>query len=288
LAVAGEGTSEAAINLVRAHIDLGLRPVSAEVIRSVLDQAAALAPDDDRVWLGRANLAICTGAYDEAGRWIDACLGRRPDDAPVWRARLDWAVASHRVPEATEALKHLPAGSQTQAQILRLATWLASGRGDLAAEQRALESLMASDPEDLTVVDRLVELAARQGRTARVAELRRQRAKIERLRARYLKLHRRNQPRRDAAEMSRLAERLGRRFEARAFAAVAIARTPDDPDLRRRLALRDQRGRAGPAEPGLEAVGLSPVEADRQEARGSGSSAGATSSPDHPVRPRID
>jgi predicted Zn-dependent protease len=293
---AGEGASEAAINLVRAHIDLRLRPVSVDVIRSILDRAVALAPDDDRVWLGRANLAIRTGAYDEAGRWIDACLNRRPDDIPVWRARLDWAVASHRAPEATEALKHLPAGSETQAQILRLAAWLASRRGDQGAEQRALDQLMASDPEDLTVVDRLAELAARQGQSARVAELRRQRAEIERLRARYVKLHQRNQPRRDAAEMSRLAERLGRRFEARAFAAVAIARAPDDQDLRRRLALLDQRARAGPSEKGLtpgdalgaelEAIGLSPIEADRREVRGS--SAGATSSPDHPVRPRID
>src|SRR5262249_43560109 len=29
-------------------------------------------PGDDRVWLGRANLAIWTGRFDEAARWLDA------------------------------------------------------------------------------------------------------------------------------------------------------------------------------------------------------------------------
>ncbi len=46
-------------------------------------------PEDDRVWLGRANLAIWLGQLDEAGRWLDACVARRPEDPAVWSARLD-------------------------------------------------------------------------------------------------------------------------------------------------------------------------------------------------------
>ena len=63
---------------------------------------ASLAPDDDRVWLGKANLAIRTGMYDEAERWLAACLGRRPGDAPVWRARLNWRWRPTDVTEARQ------------------------------------------------------------------------------------------------------------------------------------------------------------------------------------------
>lgn len=84
----GEGASEPAIDLVRMHIQLTFKPNPVKDVRAYLESAASLAPDDDRVWLGRANLAIRTGAYDESRWWLDACLNRRPADLPVWRARL--------------------------------------------------------------------------------------------------------------------------------------------------------------------------------------------------------
>ena len=52
---AGEGASEAAISLVRGYIQLRLSPVPINRIRFALDQAAQLAPSDDRVWLGAAT-----------------------------------------------------------------------------------------------------------------------------------------------------------------------------------------------------------------------------------------
>ena len=67
-------------------------------------------PSDDRIWLGKANLAIRVGLVRrgrDAGSML--CLRRRPDDASVWRGRLDWAVGSNRVAEAREAVRHLPA-----------------------------------------------------------------------------------------------------------------------------------------------------------------------------------
>jgi hypothetical protein len=48
------------------------------------------APADDRVWLGRANLAIRTGRNGEAAGWIDACRRLRPTDPAVVRAWLEW------------------------------------------------------------------------------------------------------------------------------------------------------------------------------------------------------
>lgn len=231
---AGEGASEAAIHLVRAHIALRQDPPSVEVIRSILGRAGELAPEDDRVWLGKANLAIRTGAYDEADRWIAACLRRHPDDIPSWRARLDWAIASGRPEEAEAALAHLPAAMEPPVRIPRIAAWLAARRGDPQAEARALERLVAIEPGDFAAVDRLAELSARLGRPGRAEELRRREAETRRLVDRYVVLFGRNQPRRDADEMSRLAERLGRRFEARAFAAIAASADPDDPEDRRR------------------------------------------------------
>ena len=56
----GEGASEQALNLVAPH----RAPDEAHPGRehsAYLDRAGNVAPDDDRVWLGEANLAIRTG-----------------------------------------------------------------------------------------------------------------------------------------------------------------------------------------------------------------------------------
>jgi predicted Zn-dependent protease len=241
LSLAGEGTSEPAINLVRAHIDLQRSAVPIEVVGSALDQAGRLAPEDDRIWLGKANLAIRAGSHDEAARWIDSCLRRHPEDGPVWRARLDWAVATNRVTEAREALKHLPAEVSTPAQLHKLAAWFAARRGDVDSERRALERLIAADPSDFVALDRLAEHAVKNGQPNRAVGLGRERTEIERLMARYQQLHLRHQPSRDAAEMARLAEHLGQQFEARAFLTLAVASDPDRDDIRRDLDRLNQR-----------------------------------------------
>ena len=81
----GEEALEPAIQLLRLHIEMTRNPTPVETIRAFLDRAARLVPDDDRVWLARANLAIRTGANHEVQRWLDACQRRRPDDVPGWR-----------------------------------------------------------------------------------------------------------------------------------------------------------------------------------------------------------
>jgi predicted Zn-dependent protease len=233
---AGEGASEPAVKLARAYIDLRRSSVPADVLRSALDRAAALAPQDDRVWLAKANLAIRTGSYDEAARWLDACLKSRPDDVPVWRARLHWAVATNRITEAREAMTHLPAAESTPAQIERLAAWLAARRGHRESERQAMERLVAADPTDFAALDRLAELAARDGQPKRAEQLRREKAEVDQLIARYRELHQRNQPIRDAAEIGRLARQLGHEFESRAFLTLAAAVDPQNDDICRELA----------------------------------------------------
>ena len=96
----GEGTTDQAVNLARLHMELRVNVPPAEPLREYLDRVGRLAPDDDRIWLGRANLAIRAGSYDEARRSIDDCLRRRPDDRAVWRARLDWSMRTNRLAEA--------------------------------------------------------------------------------------------------------------------------------------------------------------------------------------------
>ena len=81
----------------------------------------------------------------------------------------------------------------------------------------------------------------RNGQPDRAAELHRSKTEIEKIIARYQQLHMRHQPSRDAAEMARLAERLGQWFEAKAFLTVAVAVDPDRVDLRRDLARLDER-----------------------------------------------
>ena len=231
----GEGASEQAVNLARLHMELRWNTPPADAVRAYLDQVGRLAPDDDRIWLGRANLAIRVGSLDEAARWIDACLRRRPEDRSVWRARLDWAMSTNRLAEARTALKHLPAQAATPAEVYRLSAWLAEACGDIESQRRALASLIAEAPEDFQALERFETLA--QGEAAKTVadELRRRRAEVGNAHARYRQLYRRNQPARDAEEMACLADRLGHRFEAIVFLTAALADEPDRDDLREAL-----------------------------------------------------
>lgn len=228
---AGEGASERATLLVRLHI----QTPTTEETRSFLDQAARSAPQDDRVWLGKAKLAIGAGMYDEAARWLEACLRRRPDDIPVWHARLDWALATDRHAEVRQALAHLPVEDSTPALLLRVTAWLAANAGDRGSERRALERLIVVDPADFPTLDRLVVIAQKEGKADRADELRRKKIKVDQLLARYGKLYKRNQTIRDAPEMASLAEQLGQPFEAKVFLTIAIAN-----ELEQRQFLRDQ------------------------------------------------
>src|SRR5262249_44362652 len=118
---------------------LDAEPVPVEMVRGVLDQAASLAPDDDRVWLGRANLATWSGRLAEADRGLVACLDRRPRDPAVWRARLEWARAAGRVDVVEQALANLPADWLDPEVALEFHAWVAGQRGDRDAERLALE-----------------------------------------------------------------------------------------------------------------------------------------------------
>ena len=227
----GQGAFGPGIKLALEHIELSLRATPVETIREFLEGAAQLAPEDDRIWLGRANLAIRIGDYVEAERWLDACVKRRPDDVPVWRARLKWGIATNRIDVVEQAMAHVPAMESNPGRFHIENAWLSGRRGDFATERRELELLVAADPADVTALDRLALLAENEGQAARNAELVRRKTEVMARLARYRELRERQQPFRDAVEMARLAKQLGRLFEARAFLTIAISEEPVRIDL---------------------------------------------------------
>ncbi len=101
------GALDPAIKLLLQHVEVTTGEAAIDVVRTSLDEAAKLAPDDDRVWLGRANLAIRTGDMKDAERWLNECEQKRPDDRAVWRARLKWAMATDRIDAVERAVTHL-------------------------------------------------------------------------------------------------------------------------------------------------------------------------------------
>ncbi|WP_165219165.1 tetratricopeptide repeat protein [Aquisphaera insulae] len=258
----GEGASEAAINLARVHPELRLTPVPRQATQAAIEHAAGLAPDDDRVWLGRANLALLEGKPDDARRWLEACLKRRSDDPPVWRSWLAWAMEFGQAADVDRALEHLPAEGATTADVRRIVAWRAARLHDAAAEKEALERLIAVAPADRPALDRLADLATREGDSAGAERMRRRKAEVDAKERRYRLLLARVQPLRDAAEMTGLALDLGEWFEARAFLRIVEAVDGDRAVAR---AVRE-RLRAAPVSPGPSRGTLAAaVEAARSE-----------------------
>jgi tetratricopeptide (TPR) repeat protein len=225
------------------------RTYAVGAIRSRLEGDHRAAPEDDRVWLGLANLAIHTADFAGAEAWLDRCLARRPEDPAVWRARLDWAMATDRLAEAVEALRHLPAQPADPDWLLGLRTWLAARRGDEAAEEESLARWLELVPGDSRALDRLSERAARSGRTAQLADLRRRKLEVDRATERYRKILNAGVPTGDFDELGQLAEALGRWFEARGWWTLTLR------DPARASAAREALARLGRAEPAGPAAG---------------------------------
>jgi len=209
-------------DVLRRHWQIDeMRSFPAGALQTRLEEAGRIAPDDDRVWLGRAYLAICTAKFDEAGVWLHKCLPRRPDDPAVWLARLEWAIASQSASAAVEAMNHIPLEVVGRDRLLRVRAWLAARRNDPSAERTALTELLVFVPGDTKAVARLTELAVRAGRTDEAARLRRRQKELDQATEEYRKLLNAGVPVENYDELGRLAEVLGRRFEARGWWQLA-------------------------------------------------------------------
>jgi tetratricopeptide (TPR) repeat protein len=217
---------------------LDLMIVAAEEVQPVLEQAARHAADDDRAWLARAFLATRYGRYAEARRWLGQCQERRPDDPVVWRAVLQWALAAGHAQEARRALSKVPADRLTVPEQWSLRAELAAQRNDPDGERLALEQLIEVEPGHTRALDRLAALALQRGQADRAAALRRRQEEALRDKERYRWLlveDRAPVPRDELHERARLAERLGRWFEARGWLTLALERDPGDRSARASL-----------------------------------------------------
>ncbi|MHB1560975.1 MAG: tetratricopeptide repeat protein, partial [Isosphaeraceae bacterium] len=227
----GGAASDPAITNLRAHLSLDLEVYAVGRVRTLLDQAEAAAPDDDRVWLGRANLALRDGKLDEARRWLERCTASRPDDPVVWSTALELAMADDDFELAVKVASHLATADLPAGRLAHVRAWFAARRDDRELERTILEAHLAREPGDTAAIERLAELAILANRPARAAELRHRKTELDRARRLYANRVA-SDFRVDALELAGLAESLGRRFEDRAILTIAAERHPDDPSTR--------------------------------------------------------
>jgi tetratricopeptide (TPR) repeat protein len=199
-------------------------PYPVDAFTATLTKAHAAFPDDDRVWLGLADLLTRQGRYAEADDFLKRCEATRPDDAAVWTARIDWGVAADRPDEVLKASEHLLASNLRPARILELKAWLAAKSGNQDSEKAALESLIAIEPAHAVAIERLADLAAQGGDKERLAALRGRKVTIENARDRYRTLINQAELVPLAADLARSAEQIGRRFDAKTWWRIAAAR----------------------------------------------------------------
>src|SRR5262249_52758662 len=158
----------------------------------------------------------------------------RPDDPVVWRTALTLAMAADKVDQAELALGHLDASQVSPELIHRLEAWFAAHRDDTLGERGALERLIALSPGDTIALERLAVLEVQAGSPERAISLRNRKAELDRARREYSHGIRRNLVAESAA-MARMAEVLGRRFEARALWTVTLNVQPTSAEARAAL-----------------------------------------------------
>jgi tetratricopeptide (TPR) repeat protein len=194
-------------------------PMPAEAWKLALERAD---PDDDRVWLGRANQAILVGDYDEARRWVRRCLTRRPEDPAVWTASLDLAKACGDLNAFWEAARHLPDSSFDPNQRFRLEAWLAKVRKNPRAEIKALRAVVAADPGDTESLERLAGLTMEAGQPEEAAAFRKRKSEIDQAQDRFRRiLLTEDQMVSRASDLASISKTLGREFDARAWSELA-------------------------------------------------------------------
>ena len=154
-----------------------------------------------------------------------------------------------------EALGHLPPDGVSPEEVLALRAWFAAQSGDQERERQALEELFTRVPGRVQAVERLAELELLAGRPESAARLRGRKAELDRAKIHYEMLVTKPSAEavRHSVEMARLAEVLGRSFEARCLWSVALEQSPGDREARE---ARSRLERAGAARTGLTLAGL--------------------------------
>jgi tetratricopeptide (TPR) repeat protein len=234
------------VRVLRAlwRTDRGTPPY--DTIIKALDVGARLNPQEDRVWLGRARVATQTGRLEEADTWLKRCAAVRADE-PVRRASLEWARAADRPETAGLALRAIGRDRLSPLERLAWRAWLAQRDGDAQGERRALEASLELEPRDPVVLDRLATLAIAAGDSERAAAWRKAKVQVDRDLDIYNQQMISSDPVNGAAArlaLARLAEAIGRRFDARVWTELALRAEPGNSEARAALARLGQLGQA--------------------------------------------
>jgi tetratricopeptide (TPR) repeat protein len=232
------------VGLLRELWLLDTAPQPVESWRHALEQAD---PEDDRVWLGFANVSIMTSKLDEAARWLERCEAARPDDPAVRRARLDLALAIGDEFGVWKASVGLPAEALRPSEPLAIQAWLLSRRDDRTAERASLQALISADPSRIEPLDRLAALEMQAGHRKEADCVRRRKSELDQAKDQFRKLLLgESDLAAKASEFARLATILGRTFDAWAWSVVsgrAFGTTPQEADPQWSLAHpRDHTG----------------------------------------------
>ena len=167
------------IRLLKELSNFDLERLPYQGLQGALEKAGRLAPEDERVWLGKSRLAIEAGRWAEAREWLERCGGDRAD-GPVWKTWIELARGAGRPEDALNAARHLGPAQLNVGESLDLRAWLHRQRGDKMAEAATLEEWLRFDPADTRAMERLAELAHQAGDSGRVTDLRRRKEEVER------------------------------------------------------------------------------------------------------------
>ncbi len=195
-----------------------------ERTQKYLDQLARDAPDDDRILLARAHLAILQGDFTEARRMLEECARRRPNDFAIWKGKLKVALLTDSIDDAIAASKRIPISELLDTTIDDVRARLAALSGDESFERSVLLDRLKREPGSVVTLDRLAELAVRAGESDRSIEFRRRGAVVREIRKKYEDILAQKEPRKRSVELADLADRLGMRFEAERWAILGAAK----------------------------------------------------------------
>ena len=212
--------------------------VLVDEIRQSVDQASKLAPDDDRVWLAEAGLAMLDTRLEDASKRLDDCLKRRSDDPAVWLGKLKLARAKGDVEGVQKALDHLPPDTLLESEALELRAWIDTRRNDLKDQRKTLERRIEVEPADPGAFESLAILAWESGQKDWANQLRRRKADLDNAKDRYRRLLADRVPIENLEELARLAETLNRPFEAQGWWSLLRPLKPEQREALERVTAR--------------------------------------------------
>ena len=226
-------------------------PIPIEKVQPILETAARAAPDDDRIWLGWANLATRHGPIRRrhAAGWTAASTAgltirpsgesgstgpappkTRPRSGAPWRICHPTEFPGPRCSPSAPGLLAVPATPNGSDAPWR--NWSSATRGALAA------------------MESLAELLLRTGRPEKAKQLRARKGELERTLDWYMVNIFPANRLEHATELARAAEAVGRRFEAHCWWELAAEQSAHAAMAKAELARLDREAMsAGPLPP---------------------------------------